>query len=289
VSLRNDGVGDVTVTGLLLSGASAFTIAGSSPAGCGTLAPFATCHVAVRFAPEAAGAQSATLTITSTAAPVVVTVNATGRAPALVVLSGNPMTISATQVGEVRTGTVSLRNEGVGEVAVSGYSLGGDAAFSLAGSSPAGCGTLAPFATCNIAVRFAPTAPGAQHATLAIASTAGPLAVAITATGLAPSLVVTSANPLVLPATPAGSTRTGAIQIRNTGAGEVVVRAVSLSGDTEFTLAGTSPAGCGALAPFQYCTITVQFAPMAPGTRTTTVAVTSDAPRVDVVVTGTGT
>jgi hypothetical protein len=288
VTLRNEGVGSVAVSGFSLSGDPEFTITGSSPSGCGTLGVYQTCSIMVQFAPTAVGSRTTTLNLASTAGPLAVTITATGQAASLVVQTDNPMTIAATQVGSTRTRTVTLRNEGAGSVTVSDLSLGGDPEFTIRASSPSGCGTLGVYQTCSVTVQFAPTAVGARTATLNVASTAGALAVTITATGQAPSLVLLTPHPLNLAATVVGATRSASVQVRNEGVGSVTVTGLSLGGDPEFTLTGSTPPGCGTLGVYQACTITVQFAPTVAGARTTTLTVTSNAPPVTVVVNGTG-
>jgi len=85
--------------------------------------------------------------------------------------------------------TVTVTNTGNAPLTISGLTFAGaDANDFLVGSSSCG-GSVAPSASCQLTVRFSPSASGARAATLEIASDdpAGPTAVQLSGTGAQPS------------------------------------------------------------------------------------------------------
>jgi len=152
--------------------------------------------------------------------------------------------------------SVTLSNQGSGPLPLSGITTSGD--FSASDD----CGpTLAPFASCTIAVTFTPTAAGPREGALSIAVVAAsPLRVALSgdqSTTGAPSF---SPNPLAFAtAQLAGSKSSSqpATLTNNTGA-TLTITGFSLASAPDFTETNN----CGtSLAAGATCTVNVTFAP----------------------------
>jgi hypothetical protein len=130
-----------------------------------TLAAGSTCTINIVFAPTASGAATGTATITGGNAAVTgspVALSGTGVAAATVSISPNPLMITLARVTGNNTGTVTLKNTSTGaSTTISGVVVaGGDMAtgwfFNKLGGGNDTCTnrTLAPAATCTVAVRF---------------------------------------------------------------------------------------------------------------------------------------
>ena len=169
-TVRNAGDAGLTVSAVsLVDGGGAFSV--ESGGGAVTLAPGASRKVVVAFAPTAAGERTARLRVTSDdpdTGTAEIPVSGTGAAAAApnVAVSPGSVAFADTPVGGSTAATVTVANDGDAELSVSGVSLDGDPSF----SAPTAAFTLAPGASRGLAVTFAPTAPGAQTATLTVTS-----------------------------------------------------------------------------------------------------------------------
>ncbi len=165
------------------SGAGQFTIVTN---GCGAvLAPAATCAVVVRFAPSAAGARAASLSVsgvpggTASAA-----LRGNGQDPALLVADATTQAFGTVDVTQTASFTWTLTNTGDVPTGVPALTTtGATTQYQITNS----CGAaLAGGASCTIVVRFAPTAAGAQNVNLSVSATpGGTVALAVTGTGRA--------------------------------------------------------------------------------------------------------
>ncbi len=174
LSLSNTGNAPLNLTALNVGGANAgdYSHTHNCPVG-GALAAGANCTINSRFTPTAAGARAGTLTLTSNAA----------GSPA-VDLKGIGVVTSSTQTqaqvaptqatfGSVRVGKksderkVRVRNTGTAPLLISSVSVTGD--FVHESDCKA---TLQAGNTCEINVKFKPTAVGARTGELSVASNA---------------------------------------------------------------------------------------------------------------------
>ncbi len=203
-------------------------------------------------------------------------------APALA-LSHDPNAITfGPQTVNVASGPLGVVVTNVGSAAVTLGALtvgGADAArFGASSDCPA---TLAPGASCTIAVVFTPDAVGPFSATVSLASDASnaPETFAVGGTGTASAVGTLSVAPagLHFGGLEGGLQATGSIVVTNIGGASVQLGYVGASGPApaDFTLG----AGCNglALAPTQSCTIDVVFRPLAVGARSATLTIPSDA------------
>lgn len=178
-------IGTVTVTG---TNASEFTKPTDTCSGA-TLAPSGTCQLAGRFAPATAGTKTAALSIPSNAA----------GSPHQVALSGTGVTggggtpaislPSSMNFGFVfrpgsSTQVLTIRSTGTANLVLGTLTLTGASDFTIVSNFCSGA-TLAPGATCNVSIRFAPATSGSKNATLTVPSNAAgsPHTVAISGQG----------------------------------------------------------------------------------------------------------
>ena len=187
VTMTNTGTAALSITSIALTGtgASQFAIANT----CGTsLAVGANCTIHGHFAPTAAGAITAAITIidSATTSPQTIALTGTGVAPAApVTLSATSLSFGTVSVGNTSASQyVSMTNTGTAALTITSISVTGadTSSFVFANS----CATsLAVGASCTIHGHFAPAAKGAQTAAITITDNASgsPQSIALTGTG----------------------------------------------------------------------------------------------------------
>jgi hypothetical protein len=147
--------------------------------------------------------------------------------------------------------------------------------------------TVAAGASVNFTVSFQPTAAGSASGSVSINSNAGnsPLSVPLTGTGVV-AILTLSASPasLAFGNVTVGGTTTQNDQITNTGNAAVDITTVSATG-TGFSVNGGSNT---VLAPNQSVTVTVSFNPQTAGSASGNLAVSSNAPALNISLSGTG-
>lgn len=184
-------------------------------------------------------------------------------------ITASPATVAfgSVTVGSPATTQVSLVNSSAAAVVVSQVSAS-DSTFSVDGASTFPI-TVAAKSTTTLNVRFTPTATGAKSGQLVIQnnSLASPsVTVQVTGTGLAsttstPTLTV-NASSIAFGSVVLNTPSTQSLTLSSTGAANVVVSSVSVSG-AGFTVSGaTFPL---TLTPGQSATLSLQFQPTAAG------------------------
>jgi len=182
----------VTFSGASLGGPNAADFSVSSNS-CGTVSAGATCQIGVTFHPAAAGAKSATLTVTSNAtngATMNVSLSGTGAsvgggAGQVGVPSG--VSLPSTGVGAASAAVpVTLTNTGTAAVTVTGVTSGNGAEFAVATNGCTGT-VLQPGATCQFSITFTPAAAGTRSTTISVASngTGSPQSIVASGVGVA--------------------------------------------------------------------------------------------------------
>jgi hypothetical protein len=186
VSVSNAGSVGVTFLGLTVSGD--YTVnAGTCPAVGSVLGVGETCVLTVTFQPMATGTRSGTLSLSSDASQVPLTVALSGvGAEGTLTVTPGALAFGGVDVGFSEQLTVTLLN--TGSAAVTGISgaIGGVNAGDFAVTVPCSVTTLAPRQSCAETVTFTPAAVGARAATLSVASSDpnGAAVVALGGTGL---------------------------------------------------------------------------------------------------------
>lgn len=279
LTLTNNSNVTITISQVAASGSglsvSGFTVpttlaAGQSVAG------------SVSFKPTAAGSISGAVSVTSNAAALNIAVSGTGVATAPVAA----ITPSSIAFGNVNTGTsqsraVTIQNNGNANLVISAVATSGSG-FSVSGFTLPF--TLAPGATANGSVSFAPTAAGSVTGSVTVTSNAASVSTSLSGTGIQPGASVTPTS-IAFGNVNTGTSQTRAISIQNTGSANLVVSAVAATG-TGFSVSGfTLPL---TLAPGASANGSVGFAPTAAGSVTGSVSVTSNASTVSSSLSGTG-
>jgi hypothetical protein len=267
VVLSNTGTATLTI-GTLTSTSASFTPSGS----CTTLAPGATCSVAVTFVPATAPAAGAL------AIPVTSTVNGqTTTVSYAVALNGlytsqdvglqiipNVLNFGTTTVGTMGiTRLFTLNNLTAKTLAVA---LTLPRQFPLA--IPAACASLAPFASCTFPVMYLPSTAGAATGTVFAQGTPSDGSAAVQALGYmlgfgnAAGVLTISGNLIPHSALNFGVPNSGqsaqqTLTLTNSGSGPLTVRRVT----SEPPFFSTTTCGA-ALAPNAACKVTVTYAPV---------------------------
>jgi hypothetical protein len=258
--------------GFQIAGAAASSFA-TGTANCGTtLNGGANCTVQVTFAPVAAGANAATLVVSSSTAGVV---------PAQVPLSGNGTattglgvspallsfaTVAVGQSSAVQTATVT----NAGTVAAGALVATISPPFQLAQNT---CpNSLAAGASCTAGVVFAPTASGPTTGTLSFSSaTAAPANVALSGTGSAPASIQATPAAIGFGTVAVGQASAPAtVTVANPSATSSVT-GLALAASSGFQQTNNCPPTLAAQAS---CTVTVNFYPTLAGAQTGTLTVT---------------
>jgi hypothetical protein len=229
------------------------------------------CSTAVTFTPTAAGARTATLTLTTDAGPKTISLSGTGVASSLT-LGFAPTTMAfPAQNTTTTSATRNLIIRNTGSAPVNITNIAGTSAEFLV--SPGGCiNTLQPGTNCAIQVSFAPTVAGARSGNVTITSnaTGSPQTVALTGTGSA-TLPTTSLNPsgLAFSQVVGTTSQSQSVNLVNNTATSITGITFAHTGDfaTPTTCAATLAAGAA-------CFFSVTFTPTAAGLRTGTVAIT---------------
>jgi Divergent InlB B-repeat domain len=285
-------------TGGASSGALSIALGGSDagqfvlePAATGdcsgaALAAHATCTVRLHFTPDAVGARSASLTVSSPSA---------GKATAAIDgngIDGITVTTGA-DFGTVGTGLASnviaftVSNSNPTPTGALSFSLGGvDASqFDLLAPSGSDCvsGTtsLALGATCTIKARFTPDAVGAKSASLVISASPGGNATAsLTGTAVTPPLVAVTGT-LGFGGVTVNTTSVAlSCTIANSGQATTGALGFALGGADagQFTIVSPAAGDCTSttkLAGGASCTVRVAFAPTTTGAKSARLDVTS--------------
>jgi len=274
VTLTNNGPGTLTLASITISGDFAF--ASSCPA---TLAQGATCTVAVTFTPVTAGARAGSLAIGSNAgaSPQSVPLGGTGQSNAVGVLDVAPgsVTFDPQAIGSTSAPLLlTLTNSGTATLNRGPESVDGDYTLVMGAQADAAtssntCGaSIAPAASCALALVFTPTALGTRTGAIALPNdTATPvITVHLAGTGVnAPVPRVLGVRPAILAF---GDQAVGAqspartVSLTNTSPATATITDLS-SDSSEFIVSDT----CTAIAPGVSCTALVTFRPNAIGTR----------------------
>ena len=284
--LSNTGTTDLAISQATLSG-TGFSMSGlTAPL---TVAAGTSMNFTVSFQPTTTGAASGSISISSNASstPLAISLTGTAVATSTPAISVTPSAVSFGNL-TVKTSasqTVKLSNPGTADLTISQAGVSGTG-FSLSGLiAPM---TVAAGASTNFTVSFQPTTTGAASGSIAIMSNAvnSPLSIPLTGTGVA-AILTLSASPasVAFGDVTVGTTATQNDQLTNTGNAPVDIATVSVKG-TGFGVTGGSNT---TLAPNQSVAVTVSFNPQAAGSASGNLAVLSNAPALNISLSGTGT
>jgi hypothetical protein len=286
VKLTNSGTASLSGT-IVASGD--YAQASSCPL---SLAPGATCQIAVTFTPSVLGGVPGALTIADNAANSPQLVNLAGVG--VNALSAAPLSVAfgAGTVGVTSPPkTVTLTNNSTSNVGFN-FVASADFAASASGSQPCGA-NLSAGANCTVAVTFTPSQNGSVSGALAVSGASFPTQL-VTLTGSggggAASPFTFSPSSVTFASQQVG-TSASARTVTVTNSSVASVNIVSLTGSADFTATGSGTKPCGGkLATSAKCTISVTFSPSVTGSIKGSVALTiksSVSPLIyDLVATG---
>jgi Abnormal spindle-like microcephaly-assoc'd, ASPM-SPD-2-Hydin len=274
ITLKSAGTGPVTVNGAGVSG-TGFAVSGSTfPV---SLNPGSSLTLQVTFDPKTAGASAGTLTISSNANAITVSLSGTGVAAPVPQLTVSPTSLSFgnVTVNSTATQTITLKSTGTGPVTLSGVSVSGSGFSTASIALPL---KLNPGQTLNLQINFTPTVSGAATGSLVVTSDSSSNAratVSLSGTGASASnpVLTISATSLDFGNTVIASSATQILTLTSTGPSPVTVSNASVTG-SGFTISGlTFPV---TLNPTIAVKLTVVFTPVAAGTSTGQLTITSN-------------
>jgi hypothetical protein len=180
--------------------------------------------------------------------------------------------------------TMKLSNTGTADLAISQASVSGTG-YGMSGlTAPV---TVTAGASISFTVSFQPTTTGAATGSISISSNAGnSLSIPLSGTGVA-SILTLTASPASLSFgdVTVDATATQNVQVTNIGNASVNITTVSATG-TGFSVTGGSNT---TLAPNQSVTVAAGFNPQAAGSASGTLSISSNAPTLNVPMSGIGT
>ncbi|MGA7550777.1 MAG: choice-of-anchor D domain-containing protein [Candidatus Sulfotelmatobacter sp.] len=285
-TVSNTGAASVTISSVASSNQN-FSLSGPSlPV---TIAVGQNSTISLVFIPNAAGAFSATVSVSSNASNVSTTLSLSGTGVANGQLALNPTSQSfgSVTVGSQSNQIVTLTNNSASTVNISQASVSGTG-FKLNG-------VTAPIAlnasqSTTFTVTFAPqsTAPASGSVTITSDAPNPTLSMPLSGTGVALAALGSSPTSLAFGSVQVGNSQALAETVSNTGGSSLTLSQVGISG-TGFTLSGiTTPV---TLTPGQSASFSVSFTPQSASSASGSLTITSNAsnPTLTIPVSGTGT
>jgi Abnormal spindle-like microcephaly-assoc'd, ASPM-SPD-2-Hydin len=259
LTVNNTGGAPMANVGFQVVGQNSGSFAiGSTTCGA-ALANGSNCTAQVVFTPATAGANIASLTVSSSTLGVKAVqahLSGTGQAAAGLNVDPTEMTFSEDTLGQSSTAQiVTISN--TSSASANSLVLNVTPPFSLTQNT---CGTsLAPNASCSVGIVFTPAAGGAVTGTLTVSSLAtNSASVALTGTSGAAGAMQVQPSLLNFPTTGVG-TSSVAQTVTVTNTGSVPLNSLALSVSSGFQLSGTTCTS--ALAVGANCSINVTFNP----------------------------
>ena len=290
-TVSNSGGADLVIGTITLTGTNASEY-GKLNDNCSgkTLASSATCTIQAVFSPASTGAKSANLSIPSNAPTLNVPLSGTGTAPNISVSPANKDYGNVIVGSSSSAQTFTVTSTGGTNLVIGTITLTGTNASEF-GKLNDNCSgkTLASSATCTIQAVFSPASTGAKSANLYIPSNAPTLNVPLSGTGTAPNISVSPANKDYGNVTVGSSSSAQTFTVTNTGGENLVIGTISLTG-TNASEYGKLNDNCSGktLASSATCTIQAVFSPASTGAKSANLSIPSNAPTVNVALSGTG-
>lgn len=283
VTVSNLGDTSVSISRAAISGRGFQLIGGIPP---GAVAGGESMSLQLQFTPPSFGATTGVVTLTSDQpdTPLKISLHGTGARPGLNVSPGS-LVFPEVQVGQSRTENITLTNSGTSGVAINPATISGPG-FTVSGLSASA--TLGPGKEILVAVKFAPTAPGAVTGAVSIGNNTdnAPTAISLSGVGLQ-AFVSASASNVSFGKVVVGNTNSQPITLRNSGNATLTFSQLATSG-TGVSLTGLSTSTT--IAPNSSVTFNAVFAPSSISAVSGSIAlVTNGVPSPLVIgVTGTG-
>src|SRR4051794_25204422 len=302
-TVTNTGTQAVTLTGINPSGDSGDFPHQSGASECTssqTLNANDTCTLTYTFDPGTVGGKSATFTVTSNAAPVVLTLTGQGiqtelsRAPTTLAFGGQDVDSGASP-----TKTSVVTNTGTQQVSITSVTPSGSdpTQFVRLTDLPSDCSSstvLNANDTCNVRIQFDPSTKGDKTASITVSSNAPSVAIDLTGTGKETRLSRSPASfSFGSKDIDDGATAGQSATITNIGTEDVQLGAVGIVGTDagdfgRLTGNGDDCAVGTTLHANDTCKVRVVFNPNTVGAKTATARVSANGVDQDVALSGTG-
>lgn len=254
----------ITINPPALAGDFSLSTAPSGGTPCnGSLAASASCFLEVLFAPTATGQRTGTLTLQTSAGPATASLSGFGSPDPGIAFNPSALVFNNVPGATATQQTITVTNTGSGTLQI-GIPVNTNPAF----QSTSTCATLAPAATCTVAVTYLPaTATAADSLQIPVTSSPGgspvqttytiPLSSTYTSENAGLQIIPGTANYGPSPANEIGGTRQFTIN-------NLTVKSLTLdiALPRQFVLNG---APCAGLAPNASCTFSVSFLPLTNG------------------------
>jgi hypothetical protein len=288
VTITNSGPGMLTISTIGISGGNPgdFAQTNNCPVSPATLAVSASCTVNVTFMPTAAGARSASVSVTDNgaASPQSVSLTGTGAVPT-VTLSPTSLSFGNQNLNTASSPMpVTVTNSGPGLLTISSIAISGTNAgdFAETDNCPISPATLAVSASCTVNVTFTPTAAGARSASISITDNgaSSPQSAGLAGTGVVPVPTVTLSPSSVSFGNQNVGTTSGAIPVTvtNNGPGTLSISTIGITGINagDFPQTNNCPISPATLAVSSSCTVNLTFTPTASGARSASLFITDN-------------
>lgn len=265
-----------------------------------SVAPQSEVQIGVVFAPESVGLVTGALQLMSDAANaevLTVPLDGMGTEAPMPTLTASPAIVDfgALAIGQTRTLTVNMLNEGTGDLTITDLELSAADGESFAlGAIPALPVVVPPNTTVTAEIGFTPGAVGSATGVFRILSNDlnSPTVLQVSGEALPEPVarLTASPSPMQFGETPVGTTATQMLSIANEGSVDLNVTGLTVNGNPNnvFRLGGGRQAPF-TVAPGAVETVDIVFAPVASGVVTGTVNIQSNAPAAIVSLSGTGT
>jgi hypothetical protein len=202
----------------------------------------------------------------------------------IALLSAMSLSFGSLSLGQTSgTQTLTILSNGgqalsLNSLAITGANAGD---FTITANTCQVPGVLQPGSSCSVLLNFTPSAAGNRSAALTITDNASPPteSAQLNGTGLAPAPAVTLIpGSLDFGTVTQGTSTPLNISVKNSGNAALHISSVAIGGADANDFSSSIPTCNAAISSNSSCTITVTFAPLAPGVRTTTITITDDAP-----------
>jgi hypothetical protein len=292
-TITNDTGGPVDISSATIRGPDAVDFSIDSTTCSGTIPDGQSCTADISFDPTMAGSKDALFAVDTTNGntSVVLEGTATERGASASPPSINFMGQTIGTPSDAETATFT--NSGTGPLTFDHVSIDGlDASDFQIDPQPGDCTSnqeLAETATCDVHVKFSPVLTGQKEATLTFHSNGPDATVDLSGEGTQPVL---AANPTDLTLTQDidnDASSPSESVVTNTGSEDVTISGIDITGTDASDFAIDPSSTCAAtvvLSPGSTCTVEVTFDPTTVGTKDATVAIASNAPEVDIGLTG---
>jgi glycine cleavage system H lipoate-binding protein len=285
VTLTNSGTAALQISSIAVTGTNASSFLQSNNCHA-SVAASEICTISVTFAPQAAGALTASVTITDNAGTQIVPLSGTGVAVPPITLNPTSIAFGSQTVGVKTTVPVTVTNNSASTLTFTSIAI--TPAGTVSYTQTNNCGSsIAAAGTCTIQVSFDPQSAGAKNDFVTLTDSAGTQTVTLTGTGVAAGSLTLNPTSIAFGSQTVGVKTTTPVTVTNNSASTVTFTSIAIT--PTGTVSYTETNNCGSsLAAGGMCTIQVSFDPQSTGAKNDFVTLTDSAGTQTVTLTGTG-